>query len=431
MAGPGFSLPLLQSLAAGIVQAVCAALAGLAPGRAFVHAADLPLVEPVCFNRSLAAYNRNPDVTPVAADRSDEAVTRRMTVLRFEDSVGRPRALLAIFGVHGTSIHADNDLLHPDNPGVAARECERAAAREGDPNFVALFVQAAAGDVTPNYRWHAQRGVLVGRYDDDFEAAAACGEAQARHALRLLRSAATQGAELANSLAAELHMVRFDQTEVDADLQPSAACAHTSVARLGVGFCLGTREGPGPLGRSPSLIGPLGLACSLLSRQHDRAHDPKPVLWDLGPGHDNLIAGRFESSHPLLSVWDDRRMRFYRAAQTQPGAATRPWVPHTLPFQILRIGAFAAALVPFEPTTVAGRRIRSTVARALAVSGVRQVEVLGYANAYAGYLTTPEEYDEQAYEGAATLFGRASLPAVCTRLRAVARGLATRERRTA
>jgi neutral ceramidase len=99
-------------------------------------------------------------------------------------------------------------------------------------------------------------------------------------------------------------------------------------------------------------------------------------------------------------------------------------VPHTLPFQIVRIGAFAAALVPFEPTTVAGRRIRGTVARALAASGVSQVEVLGYANAYAGYLTTPEEYDEQAYEGAATLFGRASLPAVCTRLRAVARDLA-------
>ena len=423
-AGPGFSQPLVDRLATGVVAAVCAALESLAPGRVHSHAEDLPLIEPVCFNRSLAAYNRNLDVAPVAADRGDEAVSRRMTVLRFEDAFGRARGLLAIFGVHGTSIHADNNLLHPDNPGIAASECERAAARDGCRDFVCLFVQAAAGDVSPNYRWSAQRGLFVGRYDDDFEAAAACGEAQAKHALRLLAAASTLGTELAGPLVAELHTVRFDQTEVDADLVRAGECSSTSVARLGVSFCLGTREGPGPLGSAPTLVAALGGACSLLSRDRDLAHDPKPVLWDLGPGGDKRIAGRFESSHPLLALWDDRRMRFYRAALAEPGALTRPWVPHTLPFQILRIGSFAAALVPFEPTTVAGRRIRSTVADALAATGVRHVEVLGYANAYASYLTTPEEYDEQAYEGAATLFGRASLPAVCSRLRAVARGIA-------
>jgi hypothetical protein len=120
-----------------------------------------------------------------------------------------------------------------------------------------------------------------------------------------------------------------------------------------------------------------------LSRERDLAHVPKPVLWDLGPGGDKRIAGRFESKNPLLSVWGDRRVRFYRNALAQRSALTRPWVPHLLPFQILCIGSFAAALLPFEPTTVAGRRIRSTVADALAASGVRHDEVIGYANAYA------------------------------------------------
>jgi neutral ceramidase len=282
--------------------------------------------------------------------------------------------------------------------------------------------------VSPNYRWSARRGLFVGRYDDDFESAAACGEAQARHALRISAAAGTLGTELTGPLDAELHTVQFEQTEVDTDLTHAGECSRTSVARLGVGFCLGTREGPGPLGGTPTLIAALARACSMLSRDRDLAHAPKPVLWDLGPGGDNRFAGRFESSHPLLSLWDDRRVRFYRAALAAPGTLTRPWVPHLLPFQILRIGSFAAALVPFEPTTVAGRRMRSAVANVLAATGVRHVEVLGYANAYASYLTTPEEYDEQAYEGAATLFGRASLPAVCSRLRAVARDIAARRR---
>jgi neutral ceramidase len=37
---------------------------------------------------------------------------------------------------------------------------------------------------------------------------------------------------------------------------------------------------------------------------------------------------------------------------------------------------------------------------------------MGYANAYGHYVTTPEEYDAQMYEGASTLFGRWQLPAL-------------------
>jgi len=39
------------------------------------------------------------------------------------------------------------------------------------------------------------------------------------------------------------------------------------------------------------------------------------------------------------------------------------------------------------------------------------VLVQGYANDYAGYVTTPEEYDAQRYEGGHTMFGRWELAA--------------------
>mgnify|MGYP001160591952 CR=1 FL=1 len=51
---------------------------------------------------------------------------------------------------------------------------------------------------------------------------------------------------------------------------------------------------------------------------------------------------------------------------------------------------------------------------AWAGDGVARVVINGYANAYCSYLTTPEEYDVQRYEGASTLYGRWSLPVYCT-----------------
>ena len=74
-----------------------------------------------------------------------------------------------------------------------------------------------------------------------------------------------------------------------------------------------------------------------------------------------------------------------------------------LPAQVFRLGPLAIAGMPCEPTTVAGRRVAATVAEAF---GVEHVVVNGYANDYAGYCTTAEEFDEQLYEGGCTWFGR-------------------------
>jgi hypothetical protein len=74
--------------------------------------------------------------------------------------------------------------------------------------------------------------------------------------------------------------------------------------------------------------------------------------------------------------------------------------PTRWPVHVLTLGPHRLATVPGEPTLALGRRIR----RALGGS----VAVLGYAGEYAGYFTTPEEYDAQDYEGASVLWGRRS-----------------------
>ena len=103
----------------------------------------------------------------------------------------------------------------------------------------------------------------------------------------------------------------------------------------------------------------------------------------------------------------------FRALQRDEAAGT-PWTPQVLPIQLAVIGDVALIAVPHEFTTVAGRRLRATVEAALGRLGVTRTVLVGYANAYAGYVTTPEEYELQDYEGASTHFGKWTLPAYQT-----------------
>ena len=89
--------------------------------------------------------------------------------------------------------------------------------------------------------------------------------------------------------------------------------------------------------------------------------------------------------------------------------------------QLLRVGTFAVLGIPGELTTMAGRRLRTTVLDAMSAAGVRYVALGTYANEYSQYVTTIEEYASQQYEGASTLFGPHTLAAY----QQVAAGLAT------
>ena len=88
------------------------------------------------------------------------------------------------------------------------------------------------------------------------------------------------------------------------------------------------------------------------------------------------------------------------------------WSPEVLPLQLVRLGNLVLVATPFEVTTMAGRRLRHTVLAPLEPAGVTRVVIVGLANAYAGYMTTREEYAQQDYEGASTHFGPWQLSAV-------------------
>src|SRR3954453_1401944 len=83
-------------------------------------------------------------------------------------------------------------------------------------------------------------------------------------------------------------------------------------------------------------------------------------------------------------------------------------VPRAVPLMALQVGDRMVVSIPGEMTEEMGRRVRHAVVQAAAGHGVVRAVISGLANEYADYFTTPEEYDAQHYEGAATIYGRAS-----------------------
>ncbi|WP_026913006.1 neutral/alkaline non-lysosomal ceramidase N-terminal domain-containing protein [Patulibacter minatonensis] len=78
------------------------------------------------------------------------------------------------------------------------------------------------------------------------------------------------------------------------------------------------------------------------------------------------------------------------------------------PMVLARIGDGAIVTMPGEATIGVGERTRANVLAQMKGVGVNRVTIAGLANDYLNYITTPEEYDTQQYEGASTVFGRHS-----------------------
>jgi neutral ceramidase len=99
-------------------------------------------------------------------------------------------------------------------------------------------------------------------------------------------------------------------------------------------------------------------------------------------------------------------------------------VPKAVPLTALRVGDGLIVTLPGEPTTEVGRRVRAAVQQA---SGLDRIVVSGLAGEFIQYLTTPEEYDRQHYEGGSTLYGPLSSNLLRQELAELARRLVSGE----
>lgn len=459
MAGPGYSRAVHDTIIAGIVASIRGAVAALQPASLRVGSGQVPLHHDVAFNRAVRSHNRNPDVSPVDRSQRAEAVDRTMTVLRIDDASGRPLGLVSWFGVHCTTVHRDHQVIHPDHKGEASVHLEERERGRGNPGYVALFAQTAPGDVSPNARWHRRRGFTIGPLEDDLASAALLGRMQADCATDiadgLLREPPLGGAEPAGAqsslpFASVLRHIDFFSAPVHPQHVAGRQGLTSASPMLGWAYTAGTREGPGPLqavhrftsalARALRPVSVAALRRAAVARDRHAAQGPSAALADpdrrdvlalhgpkfpfiqLDRGRENRLCGLIPATSPLIGLVRNPFVDYLRRAIDESAAATEPWVPRFLPLQIVQLGPLVIAALPMEPTVQSGRRIAQAVSRELGTAA-QHIVVNGYANAYAGYVTTPEEYAAQRYEGSATLFGQWSLPAFCTGFSSLARAL--------
>jgi neutral ceramidase len=424
---PGFSPKVWRAVVDGIVSAIVNAFEAAVPATMRYAQEQFSVDSDVAFNRSIPSYNRNRDVTPVALDEPKRPLDKTLRLLRFDAKDGTPLGSINWFAVHCTSVHSDNTALHFDNKGYAAQFLEEAV---GD-GFVGAFAQGASGDVTPNFRRHDGRPWVRGASSDDDESARVNGRLQFETALRAFE-AAGETAPLVQTLQHVHQYVDFSRIEVEPRFVGGQRGRRTAPAEIGMSMFFGTEEGPGlprPLlflqdlaaRLRPSWRKLLGRGKAEHYRLRDETHAEK-ISW-LQTGERRFFGMRRFSRLPL--PWKAHpALRLVReldrhAVDDDP----KPWTPNILPMQLFRLGDVAIAAVPAEFTTVAGIRLRDVVAQRLHEVGVEHAVLAGYANAYAGYVTTPEEYALQDYEGGSTHFGKWTHPAYLTEFAKLCRRL--------
>ena len=94
-----------------------------------------------------------------------------------------------------------------------------------------------------------------------------------------------------------------------------------------------------------------------------------------------------------------------------------------MPIFLVRIGKRAIITFPGEATVEVGRRARARVLEVAREVGVKGVTVMGLTNEFIQYITTPEEYDRQHYEGGSTIYGPAKGAALTDVMVEMARNL--------
>ncbi|KAA0017392.1 neutral/alkaline ceramidase [Antrihabitans cavernicola] len=372
----GFRRKTFEAIVDGIVEAVEHADADIAPATLRLNSGEL---HDASVNRSRSAFDLNP---PSDKAHFPDAIDPQTTLLRIERD-GTLVGAVNWFATHNTSMTNTNTLISADNKGYAEYHWERIVSGvdyrtayddETGPSIVAALAQTNAGDMSPNLRLKPGHGPT----DDEFENTRIIGSRQYDAAAALAADPGTPIDGVIDSRTIYVDLARVD-----------VAAAFTGS------------------GRSERTSGPTAGASSLAGAQVD------------GPGFPGFREGR----NP---VWDGlSRQVFYRfsrrlrASQSPKGIAlpggllnrVRPMVADRAPVQLLRIGQLYLIGIPGEVTIVAGLRLRRTVA-AIVGADLEHVLVAGYSNGYIHYVTTPEEYDAQQYEGGSTLFGRWELPAL-------------------
>jgi len=350
----GFDHRMLDMLVDRISIAIIRAHESAAPAKLAVGEIAIP---DVAHNRSFEAYKIN-ETSGLAAN-SAEATNKLMTMIRVDRSDGatsRPLGAFSIVSIHGTAVPHDIDLYSGDSFAAAERALEAKIKKRYtvSEDVVHAIVSGPAGDASPNYTIQS------------FEAAHCLGHTIADSAFALFTSL---DSELRSDISLRHQFIEIDlQRGHQVDGRPLSRRAVYGDAAMH-----GTEDGGPSSVLGGLLFGREGtrLACSLGVQTWK-----KPAL------------SNFQRVFPAVDF------------------------PTTMTLQVMQIGNLLLPTIPGEMTTEMGWRVRQAclASAKLALPGVQKTAVVCLANQYMSYITTPEEYSQQHYEGGSNLYGENTGP---------------------
>jgi neutral ceramidase len=370
--GSSFSEEFFDTVVSGVTEAIDEAHQNLKPGHILIGELE---VEDAGVQRSLPAYMQNPEEERA---RYQHDTDRNMTLLKFVQEDGAV-SVLNWFAVHPTSLTYNNKFVSGDHKAFAALEMERRLARDSGTPFVAAFANANCGDVTSNLNLDN-----TGPGTDDLDSARIIGERQLDVAMALFDSVSEP---LSGPIDVRLTAVDMADVEVS-DAFTGEGPQRTCPAAQGYAFGAGSTEDGGG---SPFLM-------EGMLEQNEELDSLVQTALGTSPPSEALLA--CHAPKPILFVG--------------------PRDP--VPIGVATIGQLALVFLPGEITTMSGRRMRDTV-RAVLGDRSKYAVIAAYSNDYTGYITTPEEYDSQQYEGGHTIFGKWTLPAYQQEVDRVSRAL--------
>ncbi|HOS38537.1 MAG TPA: neutral/alkaline non-lysosomal ceramidase N-terminal domain-containing protein [Spirochaetota bacterium] len=369
-AAPGFDRDYFDFLAGRIAAAIMEAHTTSAPAKVAAGTMDFTGFSR---NRSIEAYRHNATVPEAKKNDIFAAVNPSLHMVRVDcrDELGRfvPRAAFSSYSIHATVIPNSNRLYNADVFAAVTREFERLARERlgAGEDFVHAAANGTHGDNSPNYR-DAR----------DFPEARRLGSALAARQFELFSAL---GAKLSDEAAC-----RAIAREIDLATNRSiGGVSLASEPKVGNALLAGA-----PDGRTP-VVGCLPF---------------------FAPGWPRWFFTGGEQGHKRIA-----------AGPLQPIILPKEDFPHLLYLQLIQVGNTVLAPLPFEITTESGRRIAAQCASAFTGAAPVVVAPISVSNGYFGYVTTPEEYARQYYEGGHTLYGPNTQPFLAAHAADLARAL--------
>ncbi|XP_057339606.1 neutral ceramidase [Microplitis mediator] len=390
----GFIKQSFDALVNGIFVSIVRAHDSVVPGKLYVGRGE---VLDANINRSPMAYLNNPQSE---RDKYKYNVDKTMTQLQFIAADGRPLGVINWFAVHPTSMNNSNRLVSSDNVGYAAVLFEKYINKDvpiGKGEFVAAFASSNLGDVSPNTRGPkcefsgrecSSSYTCTGKNEMCF--ASGPGKDMFESTSIIAHKLFTESMNIWNNTSSVEELrgpVRVVHQFVKMPGQRATYFNHTTnqmeevktcLPAMGYSFAAGTTDGPGSFAfeQGTTTSNPMWNAV----RNFVAAPTPEDI--------------ECQSPKPILLATGRMRLPYQ-------------WQPQVVSTHLAMIGGLVIAGVPGEFTTMSGRRMRENIAStAEEITASRPTVVIaGLCNTYSDYITTPEEYQIQRYEGASTIYG--------------------------